>query len=888
MPNYTRHDTATSNVLAWTAHAANAVEEDAAADADEPPDQTQQSATTVHTFEKTTVYFPRDRTESLLTRALRSQSEDEAAEHEHAPISASGLYPRRRRSITSNTSMASTAGFTSDTGITTPPRTNSPSPRMVNIGFAPVNGEVRDVKAAAAPSVDTTPKPATSKDTKAESTEPAPQRKRCISFACGNPKPSQQAAKPKPASPPAPVTKTPGPDDTPKAAYAQLAQPVEVTEPPKPVEQVKRSCIRFACPAKPSTDTHKPQLSTLKLDAPENRIKASARRPSPAPAPKSPTAIRRMLPRRDLANRSPRSVTRSSASRQPSHSPMATRCKKYYNAEPSALNEESSRFHEFASDAPIEDDWIRREKATVQQRLTIRDTLQKELAISMLGKEAEEEAEQEDDDDDENNNDDDDDEDVDEDDDDDEDEDEDDEDDEDNDDENDTVEGENEYLNGERFAGYSSGASDGYNTDNETGFASSDDEDDGLVLWAINQPGSQQQSREQNFDNDHSTLHLGGSPIFRRLSVDEHSDSSGFIAGRAMRQDRPKNRELVNTIRRTGTPELPDSTDFVCGTFDEDRPLEEAYQSHIAARKRGKTHVIPQDIDPSFPTSDPEDNSDDEPAVNYKQRAQQQKLAHGSADERFWEMEDIQHDQIDNRTDARLQKKKAVSPRRCRSPPPPTKNRGRSPAPRRLFDRHSPTRRLKSPAPKAKTAAMPVPMAMPMPVPSIVASSHTRIVSPPASPVDALDNRGRPRFQTLAFKPGLTHTKSLPRPSAIFRHQQNQQHQHNMGQVSMQPRQPHQPQQPIVKPCRRPKANSLAGAKQPRLRHVRGAIDIVKGLEQKRQRRRDKFQQKLCDRARKGQVPERRTQRGEGAERMREVGLLMAGKIPQGNYVLSV
>ncbi|KAL1889810.1 hypothetical protein Sste5346_008668 [Sporothrix stenoceras] len=876
MPNYTRHDTATSNVLAWTAHAANAVEEDAAADADEPPDQRQQSATTLHTFEKTTVYRPRERTESLLTRALQSQSEDEAAEH----IPASGLYPRRRRSITSNTSMASTAGFTSDTGITTPPRTNSPSPRMVSVGFAPVNGEVRDAKAAAAPSMDTTPKPAAnaaSKDaTKPETTAAAaPPRKRCISFACGAPKPSE-VAKAKPASPPAPATKTPGPDDTPKAAYAQLAQPVQVTEPPKPVEQqVKRSCIRFACPAKPSTDTHKPQLSTLKLDAPENRVKAAARRPSPAPAPKSPTAIRRMLPRRDSANRSPRSVTRSSASRQASHSPIATRSKKYYNAEPSALNEESSRFHEFASDAVVEDDWIRREKATVQQRLTIRDTLAKELKISLLGKEAEEEAEEEDNDD--ENNDDDDDEDVDEDDDDDEDDDEDDEEeeDDDNDDENDTVEGENEYLPGERFAGYSSGVSDGYNTDNETGFASSDDEDDGLVLWAVNQPGRQR--REHNFDNDHSTLHQGGSPIFRRLSVDEHSDSSGFIAGHAMRQERPKNRELVNTIRRTGTPELPDSTDFVCGTFDEDRPLEEAYQSHIAARKRGKTHVIPQDIDPSFPTSDPEDNSDDEP-VNYKQRAQQHKQAHGSADERFWEIEDIQHDQIDNRTDAR-QKKRAVSPRRCRSPPPP-KIRGRSPAPRRLFDRHSPTRRLKSPAPKAK--AMPVPVAMPMPVPTIVASSHTRIVSPPASPVDALDNRGRPMFQTLAFKPGLTHTKSLPRPSAIFRHQKQEL---QLPAIQVQPQ---QQQQPAAKPNRRPKANSLAGAKQPKLRHVRGAIDIVKGLEQKRQRRRDKFQQKHCDRARKGQVPERRTQRGEGAERMREVGLLMAGKIPQGNYVLSV
>lgn len=70
--------------------------------------------------------------------------------------------------------------------------------------------------------------------------------------------------------------------------------------------------------------------------------------------------------------------------------------------------------------------------------------------------------------------------------------------------------------------------------------------------------------------------------------------------------------------------------------------------------------------------------------------------------------------------------------------------------------------------------------------------------------------------------------------------------------------------------------------------HIRGAIDIVKGLERKRQRRKEKFYQKYCNRARKGQVPERKPQRGLGCERMRELGLLMAGKIDQGNYVLSV
>jgi hypothetical protein len=64
--------------------------------------------------------------------------------------------------------------------------------------------------------------------------------------------------------------------------------------------------------------------------------------------------------------------------------------------------------------------------------------------------------------------------------------------------------------------------------------------------------------------------------------------------------------------------------------------------------------------------------------------------------------------------------------------------------------------------------------------------------------------------------------------------------------------------------------------------HTRGAIDIVKGLEQKRQRRKEKFYKKN-----KGHV-ERRPLPGKGAERMRELGLLMAGKTgAQDPYMLS-
>jgi len=95
-------------------------------------------------------------------------------------------------------------------------------------------------------------------------------------------------------------------------------------------------------------------------------------------------------------------------------------------------------------------------------------------------------------------------------------------------------------------------------------------------------------------------------------------------------------------------------------------------------------------------------------------------------------------------------------------------------------------------------------------------------------------------FEPLGSRPGLTHTKSLPRTPNAF--------------------------------CRAYNASRLIAANgnndENNDGHVRGAIDIVKGLEQKRQRRKEKFYQKHCNRKAKG--PERRPQPGKGAERMRE------------------
>ena len=116
-------------------------------------------------------------------------------------------------------------------------------------------------------------------------------------------------------------------------------------------------------------------------------------------------------------------------------------------------------------------------------------------------------------------------------------------------------------------------------------------------------------------------------------------------------------------------------------------------------------------------------------------------------------------------------------------------------------------------------------------------------------------------MNTLAFRPGPIQTKSLPRAAALFpahlKSQRRAKHAHYTSKG-----------------------------------HIRGAIDIVKGLEQKRQRRREKEREKCLQKhvnmARKGQTHDKRPQPGKGAQRMREIGLLMANKRAPAGFVLSI
>lgn len=545
------------------------------------------------------------------------------------------------------------------------------------------------------------------------------------------------------------------------------AKPV-VPEPPRPQPMIRapsaqepprRSCIKFACPARPSSTQNTPPKQSMNQDGSDigSGSPSTPRRNSALSVPSS------LTPRQPVIRR--HSVTRPA----------------YLRADSKDLNSDGSQFHEFASGMSREADWIRRDSTTTTRRLTIDDTLTKENHIRRLAVEAEEEEEQEnedaeaalDDEDDEDELE------LDM---DDEDEDQDDEDDDDDDDDDDVDDD-----------------SVGYHTDEETGFADSEEEDDdeNMAMWTHSQ----------------KTVVNTGSVIRRPSLHEQQSDSSIATLGS---QKSPR-RTRAKRYRIATSPDLPDSTDFVCGTLDEDRPLEEAYLSCLAARRNEKLRLIPQDIDPSFPASDPDD--DEAEIFNPVQR---------ESDEEEWmhgEMEDLHHGQ-----ERRRRKSEQASPKRYRSPPPkrhhsppPPKTRGRSPKP--LFDRHSP-RKIKSPSRKALT-------------------------TPLGSP-----RCGQLKFN-LAGRPGLTHTKSLPRAGAGF--------------VLAQ-----------LKHSRRQKAREDDDL------HIRGAVDIVKGLERKRQRRKEKFHQKYCNRARRGQIPERKPLPGLGAERMRELGLIMAGKKDQGNYVLSV
>ncbi|KAB8295767.1 hypothetical protein EYC80_008592 [Monilinia laxa] len=546
-------------------------------------------------------------------------------------------------------------------------------------------------------------------------------------------------------------------------------------------------------------------------DTPPARRRASSRSPSTTRKPR-PTPTASVRPHRESTG----------TIRRASQSPVAIRCKpKYVIAGEKDLQSEAARFHEFCSEGVEEDDWIRVDEEVPKAKITINDTLAKEIRIRRLGSEAEEEALEEDDEDEFEDGNDSDNEDVS------------DEEQDDEDDETDRVYSDDDET-------------DGNETDNEAGFADSDDEDDTEGDFAFWTPGRLGNATIPIPNAEASTYRASANRTASASSIESLNDAAPI---REMSRGKRRSRRPRSIKIRPGTPDLPDSTDFVCGTLDEDRPLEDAYVSCMTARKYAKHIATPQDIDPSFPTSDPEDEEDEADDV----------AKTIESDEHVW-MQGKFEDSDSERRRARSRRSPGHSPRRLHSPPPP-KQRLRSPPPKQRLRSPPPKKRLQSPPPPKKRLQSPPPRKV------FGNDSPKRVHSPP--PTRTVYSSGSPsaseskpiKFAPLGSRPGLTHTKSLPRtPNAFCR-------QYTASRIAA--------------------ANEIA-AKDDGDGPLRGAIDIVKGLEQKRQRRKEKFYQKHCaNRARKPQ-PERRPQPGKGAERMRELGLLMAGKTGTNDpYILS-
>jgi hypothetical protein len=528
----------------------------------------------------------------------------------------------------------------------------------------------------------------------------------------------------------------------------------------QPQEPLKRVCtIKFACPSKVSSDaTSQPPKPRTRMVSPA----PAARRIPPSPKPKahrdSDSTVR---------NNSPVSVRKppmSDRTRRLSLNSDLARCEAY-------------RFHEFASSEEEVDEWTQ-VSTCHRNRLTVSDTLKVENGLRQLGEEVEEEALAEEDD----------------------------EDDVDEADEDDdlNVEGDDDSDN------FSDATDEGFQTDDENGFAVSDDESDAgsdYNWWA---PGASTAAT--------SVEHL---EQLRLRSTRTASESSvGSLDSRPAfdfpNKSHPRRKRSRPVNIRAPSPELPDSTDFVCGTLDEDRPLEEAYMSTLERRRAAKHKPTPQDIDPTFPTSDPELLDDEEDEVseveNLVSESDNYFMLHGR-------MDHIDGDTRGRRKEAPKKRSPAQSPKRLRSPPPAKRTMHRSPPPRKLFGASPNPKRLHSPPP---------PMRLRSPPPTRRCSTN---------PI-AIRQRSEMaiRFGGLAERPALITSASVPRT-------------------------------PLA-----PGPNPLEYNDEevgPNEMPVRRAIDIQVGLEKRKQRRKDQLYRKQHRKPAK----EKRPAPGRGAERMREMGL---------------
>ena len=564
------------------------------------------------------------------------------------------------------------------------------------------------------------------------------------------------------------------------------SKPTEtIPQVPNPVDPPKRPCmLRFACPMKPSPATVRKVVQGKK---PSEALEVAGS--------SSPSRLSTSVSSADhCLHRSSASITEPSSKQNTSDLPDTAR-----SGMPSILNHhdlelsEATRFHEFAGSFDVEDEWIN-EQTAHRQKITVNDTLRKENAIRKITEEALQE---------------------------------------DGEDEDESLENLGDTDEGDQDSDSDEEASDGGNeTDNEEGFADSDDDSDHGSQYHFWTPGLTTAATSV----DH-VEHIR--PMTQRFSSGSsiesmiHTQEATARHEIALKRGR-KGKQLSKPPKmRPGTPDLPDSTDFVCGTLDEDRPLEAAYMSCLEERRRSRHKSIPQDIDPSFPTSDPdaeedEDDDDGDDDDNVKQPSDEPVWAAGQPDYSDEESHSIRRQRAISQ---RTRKSPVTSPKYSRSP---------APARRSVFHR--------SPPPRTLFGQSPTPLRSP--------PFHQKLRSPPSTPRrTSFCISPRPRSQGtitphLAQRPHLTHTTSLPRtPNPFWR-------QHREARGSNAP-------------------SEIISSTNIDL-HSRGPIEIFKGLECRRQRRREKLWRLHC--RGNGKEKERKCQPGKGAERMRELGLEMANR----------
>ncbi|KAF3937239.1 hypothetical protein ABW19_dt0209236 [Dactylella cylindrospora] len=661
------------------AHQNNAADEEIVADADEPSDNCSRNLLNGKLHER--ILYKKQivnshgphKCDSLLTRAIISDSEPHSAEH--SIYSRVGLRtPKRGMSTTSTistASMPSTADLTSD-GSDSSSELSSPSPRtgpVFNIPVGGVEGK-SDTVAIKGHSEDELPK-AVHPDPNA--VVEALGRKRCITFACNTPLMSRQNSDKQAVKIVEPVPK--------RASTLKFACPFKETKTPK----------RLASPP-PSKVHRSPVLGSAHLNA-----NAHQRRDSAAT----------VVDERNGTTPHKTSPPKSSAS--------------------SAVS--IPRFYEFASSVDSAHSWMNSPQAR-SRLLKVDCILEKEKQIRMLSEEVDEEAAQEEEQAEEEEA-----------------------------EEYDNIEADEDdeddgYKEDEEDDEYEiwSDSDDGNRSDDEDGFAESDDEEDFFL-----QPGTSIPDRQTG-----------------RPSCCRNTSDSSLTSDHHPRKRGPSSFQREKRISiRPSTPELPDSTDFVPGTFDEDKPLEDFYLSCMEERKTIGKAVKPQDIDPSFPAEE-EDEEEPESPVRVGRRR-------GST---------VRHS-----SHSRSPRGSPAPNRRFRSPPPMSRRGSRT----------------MSPPPNKRR-------------PSFAARSP-----PPPS------RAGRLRLQFDMNRSSLARSTSLPR--------------HGLG---------NRKKSYLRATSTSPKPTRAIPFRQ------RGALDIVKGLERKRMRRREHIYGRK----------EYKAEAGEGVEKMREIGMM--------------